>query len=71
VPLRQFHSEGGDYHHEAHALPNLGGTHRESLAAVAFPESLLMTVASPFSGRTARTSAYGARAACDPGKAQS
>ena len=35
-------------------LPHLGGTHRESLAAVAFRETLLMTVASPFSGRTGR-----------------
>ncbi len=38
--------------HEARRLPHLGGTHRESLAAVAFCETLLMTVASPFSGRT-------------------
>jgi len=34
--------------HEACRLPHLGGTQRESLAAVAFRETLLMRVASPF-----------------------
>ncbi len=38
--------------HEGRRLPHLGRTHRESLAGVALRETLLMTVASAFSGRT-------------------
>jgi hypothetical protein len=46
-----------DCHYEVRRLPHIGGTHRESLAEVAFPETLLNTVASPFSGRTHSTAA--------------
>jgi hypothetical protein len=38
--------------HEGRRLPRLGRTHRESLARAALSETLLMTVASAFSGRT-------------------